>query len=79
MQIKVKTFGIASEIMSGKEVVMEISGNSVADLRRELSRKYPSLDKLNSLFIAVNRNYSEDEMELKETDEIALIPPVSGG
>lgn len=79
MQVKVKTFGIASDIMNGKEVVMEISGNSVADLRRELSRKYPSLDKLNSLFIAVNRNYSEDETILIESDEIALIPPVSGG
>jgi molybdopterin converting factor small subunit len=31
------------------------------------------------LFIAVNQNYAADDAALKETDEIVLIPPVSGG
>ena len=32
-----------------------------------------------SLYIAVNKEYAKDDLVLKETDEIALIPPVSGG
>ena len=79
MQLTIKTFGITSDIMNGKNVTMELAGTTVADLRKALSAKYPSLDKLNSLFIAVNRAYAEDATTLKETDEVALIPPVSGG
>jgi molybdopterin synthase sulfur carrier subunit len=79
MRLTIKTFGIASDIMSGKNVAVEITGNTVGDLRKELSIKYPSLDKLNSLFIAVNRAYADNETILLATDEIALIPPVSGG
>jgi molybdopterin synthase sulfur carrier subunit len=29
--------------------------------------------------IAVNNNYAEDDIILQATDEVALIPPVSGG
>lgn len=79
MQLTIKTFGITSEIMGGKTVSFDVAGNTVSDLRKALSAKYPALNKLNSLFIAVNRAYAEDATMLKETDEIALIPPVSGG
>jgi molybdopterin synthase sulfur carrier subunit len=44
-----------------------------------LIEKYPSFQKLSSLRIAVNEEYAEDHTEIKETDEIVLIPPVSGG
>ena len=79
MKCRIKTFGIARDILGSKELILEISGNTVADLRNDLSKQYPKLESLNSLFIAVNQNYAEGETELKETDEIALIPPVSGG
>ena len=79
MELTIKTFGIASDILGGKNVTIKITGNTVGDLRKELSAKFPSLDKLNSLFIAVNRAYAEDERALSTADEIALIPPVSGG
>jgi molybdopterin converting factor small subunit len=32
-----------------------------------------------SLRIAVNQKYSPDEIELKDGDEVAFIPPVQGG
>jgi len=79
MKVKVKTFGISRDILGGREVLVEINGSTVADLRKSLSTNYPALDKLNSLFIAVNQNYAEDGTHLIESDEIALIPPVSGG
>ncbi len=79
MKVKVKTFGISRDILGGREVTVMVEGSSVGDLRKTLSRLFPALNKLNSLFIAVNQNYAADEVTLSETDEIALIPPVSGG
>jgi molybdopterin synthase sulfur carrier subunit len=79
MIVKVKTFGISRDILGGREVELEMDGNSVADLRSTLSAKFPEVQKLNSLFIAVNREYAGDDQLLYLTDEIALIPPVSGG
>jgi molybdopterin synthase sulfur carrier subunit len=79
MIVKLKTFGIARDILGGREVEVTINGTSVGDLRKTLSTMYPTLNKLNSLFIAVNQEYAADDKALLITDEIALIPPVSGG
>jgi sulfur-carrier protein len=79
MELKIKTFGAARDMMGGKEVVVKINGNDVAALRKALTMNYPSLENLRSLFIAVNQQYAEDTQVLTEIDEIALIPPVSGG
>lgn len=76
---KVKAFGITKDILGGKEMVVDVEGRTVAELRQFLTAKYPSLTRLRSLLIAVNNNYAEETIELNETDEIALIPPVSGG
>jgi molybdopterin converting factor subunit 1 len=79
MKHRIKTFGIASEIMGGRELALEIPGRTVADLRRHLLQRYPALEGLKSLFIAVNQNYADEGTELLANDEIAIIPPVSGG
>lgn len=79
MILKIKTFGISRDILGGREVELDMNGTSVGDLRKSLSLRYPQLDKLNSLFIAVNQEYAPDEKILTAADEIALIPPVSGG
>lgn len=77
--MKIKTFGVARDMMGGKEVVVKIDGNDVAALRKALTTNYPLLETLRSLLIAVNQQYAEDSQTLTEIDEIALIPPVSGG
>jgi len=79
MKHKVKTFGIAREIMGGREVVLDTAGRTVGELKKELLAAYPQLVDLRSLFVAVNLKYADDSMVLTESDEIALIPPVSGG
>lgn len=78
-QYTIRTFGVAREIMGGKEIVVEITGQTVATLRKELIEKFPRLAGLRSFFIAVNHAYAEDIQLLTDTDEIAVIPPVSGG
>ncbi len=76
---RVKAFGITKDILGGKEMVIEATGITVADLRSALNEKYPKLTGLRSLFIAVNNSYADETAVIGEGDEIALIPPVSGG
>ena len=55
-------------------------GSIVADAAAELLRLYPAIagDK-SRLMIAVNEEYQEHDYPLSEDDEVAFIPPVSGG
>jgi molybdopterin converting factor subunit 1 len=76
---RIKAFGITKDIIGDREMVIEVEGQTVAALRQKLQNSYPQLAGLRSLFIAVNSSYAEDGSTIQETDEIALIPPVSGG
>jgi molybdopterin synthase sulfur carrier subunit len=77
-KLKLKAFGIAREIMGGREIEID-SVSTVAELRKLLVNNYPMLKELNSLMIAVNQTYANDDLVVSSTDEIAVIPPVSGG
>ena len=76
---KIKAFGIAREIVGGREVEVECPGQTVAVLKETLEQRFPSLLALRSYFIAVNNVYAADSTLLQPSDEIAIIPPVSGG
>ena len=80
MKCKIKAFGISREIIGSKVLELEIpEGYTIAALKRELFQKYPSFADLKSLYVAVNNEYAGEEILVKDGDEIALIPPVSGG
>lgn len=80
MQIKVRCFGITKDICGGALVYITTPKNStVAELLAELYTTYPDLKTLVSLRVAVNEDYAEAGNKVHPTDEIALIPPVSGG
>lgn len=80
MKCRIKAFGISREIIGSKILEMELpEGYPVADFKKDLFKKYPTLVELRSLYIAVNNEYAEEKAVLREGDEIALIPPVSGG
>ncbi len=76
---KVRAFGVTKDLLGGREAIIEVPGNTVGALRQELAERYPDLLGLKSLYIAVNSDYAEEDRVLGPDDEIALIPPVSGG
>ena len=78
-KFRVKAFGAAKDILGGRETVIEGNFATVEELRRSLNAKFPDMLDLKSIMIAVNHVYAEDAQTLTESDEIALIPPVSGG
>ncbi len=78
--MKVLLFGITRDIV-GDSVIhfSEDIPKTVAELKTKIYELYPKFAGLKSLSIAVNSNYADDTIQLQKTDEIALIPPVSGG
>lgn len=80
MKCTIKAFGISRDILGQRETIMEVSeGCTVAELKAMLFHRFPRLQGLRSLFVAVNSEYANDTRLLAAGDEIALIPPVSGG
>jgi len=79
-------FGITKEIVGSPTLSVptaSVTGrkipSKVGELKEFLGNSYPELKKLSSLAVAVNHNYAQDHERINSYDEIALIPPVSGG
>jgi molybdopterin converting factor subunit 1 len=80
MNIVLKSFGICREIIGSSEEQLQLDQKiSVRTFLENLKNKYPELGNLSSLLVAVNSEYADSEMILADNDEVALIPPVSGG
>jgi molybdopterin synthase catalytic subunit len=81
MQVTVKLFGSIREAAGGKELVVELpEGSTVADLRRLLAQDHPSFEEMGDrLRAAVNYEIVRGNSALSEGDEVAFLPPVSGG
>ena len=63
----------------GEEFIkINASGKTVAELKEELIRNY-KLPKLDTVMTAVNEEFAQDDEVIQDGDEIAFIPPVSGG
>ena len=77
--IKIKCFGVAREIVNNDVLELELSDVSVQELRDSLLKDYPEFSKIKGFMIAVNQEYATDEISISQNDEIAIIPPVSGG
>ena len=80
MTIEIMAFGITKDIVGNTLFQFELpEGSSVKELKEQLQAAYPRMQDLKSLLIAVNEEYGNESHILNEKDEIALIPPVSGG
>jgi molybdopterin synthase sulfur carrier subunit len=78
--IKVLLFAGIAEKMGQQQLVVEQHGITVQDLRKWLTQQYPEITiDLERAMIAVNEEFADDQTLLKMDDEIAIIPPVSGG
>ena len=80
MTVKLVAFGIAKEILQNSTLTFPLEGETrIGALKIALVEAYPAFDKLRSLRFAVNEDYQEDDYEIQPTDEVVIIPPVSGG
>lgn len=81
MRVHVLFFGILQDLTGKKSDWLDFSaGGSVRDVFQHYASTNPKLtDHLASLAVAVNQQYASFDTELKDGDEVALLPPVSGG
>jgi molybdopterin converting factor subunit 1 len=81
MQITVRLFAALHDVAGVRELTLEVpEGAAVRDLARELWQRYPGLRAhAPTTAYAVNAEYVPDGHPLHDGDEVALIPPVSGG
>lgn len=78
--LSVLLFGIARDLTGQLSLPVPLApGGRVVDLLDTLHAQYPALTGIKSLLIAVNGEYAESDQMLHHHDEIAIIPPVSGG
>ena len=56
----------------------ELSTN-VEKLKSHILSQYPAFQDVSSLAVAVNNEYATGQDPINEGDEVAIIPPVSGG
>lgn len=81
MTVRLRFFASLRERVRCAEANWELpEGATVHDLWHSLSAHYPQLKELSSsITFAVNREYVKRDHLLAAGDEVALIPPVSGG
>jgi molybdopterin converting factor subunit 1 len=81
MRVRVLFFGTLKDLAGKSSDLLELPESaSVADLLAHYQGRIPRFkDSLPSLAVAVNQQYAGPETKLKTDDEVALLPPVSGG
>ncbi len=81
MKARIKLFAALREMAGESEVELDLPETAtVAHVVRELDRRYAGMMKSGvPIMIAVNAEYVSEDHPIQEGDEIAFIPPVSGG
>lgn len=77
MEIKVLLFGEATERVGTSELIA-LDVSSVSALKQWLINEYPILDNF-QFSVAVNKEIIQEDIVLKDQDEVAILPPFSGG
>ena len=79
MKVKVCFFATCREIVGKSEMELELQeGEPISSLIETLQSDYHYFLTM-PIKVAVNAEYAEDDYRLQDGDEVALIPPISGG
>jgi len=80
MTINILAFGIARDILGSSLMNLQVNEAVTSDgLKAELEQQFPGLKNISSFMIAINNEYAQPGQIILPGDEIAIIPPVSGG
>jgi len=81
MRVRVLFFGVLKDLAGKSSDSLDLPENSsLRDLLAHYESNLPTIRaSLHSLAVAVNQQYAGPDTRLKADDEVALLPPVSGG
>jgi molybdopterin converting factor subunit 1 len=78
--MEILAFGIVKDIFLTTSIDLIVDEDiTVGALKQKLEGRYPQLRGISSYMVAVNDEYASDDSIIKNNDEVAIIPPVSGG
>ncbi len=79
--LSIKLFASIRQAMNSNEIKIDIDNEiTVLQMKEIIFKTFPNLKKSNiPFFVAVNHKYVTDSDVITTNDEVALIPPVSGG
>ena len=81
MRVTVRLFARLRDIAGASEMQREVPpGATVSTIWRQLVGEFPDFDRYErSISTAVNADYARMDAAVGEGDEVAFLPPVSGG
>lgn len=81
MHVTVRLFARLKELTGAAEIPRQLpDGSTAEDAWNALARDFPELARYStSVSCAVNESYARFTTPLSEGDEVAFLPPVSGG
>ncbi|HEX77395.1 MAG TPA: molybdopterin converting factor subunit 1 [Dehalococcoidia bacterium] len=79
MKIRVRFFAGLRELAGHRQIELEVPpATTVASLRELVGDRFPGLKRAPAQ-VAVNAEFAPPEQVLQAGDEVALLPPMSGG
>jgi len=81
MKIKIRLFARYRELIGSPETNLEVqSGITSGTFKNQIENFFPQLkNHAPNLLIAINGEFVDSNLTLKEGDEVAILPPLSGG
>lgn len=81
MRVRVLLFAALKDLVGSGEIEWSgRDGATLGDLLEDLEARHPRLaDHRRTLLLAVNHEFADPGARLRDGDEVALMPPVSGG
>ncbi len=78
--IRVRLFGAAADRAGTREAEIPSGATTLDELWPLLAERYPDLSPMReTLAFAVNEEYARGDTRVEPGDEVAILPPVSGG
>jgi molybdopterin converting factor subunit 1 len=81
MRVTVRLFARLSDIAGASELARDVAaGATIGDVWHQLTGEFPELARYErSISSAVNADYARMDRAISDGDEVAFLPPVSGG
>ncbi len=81
MKVKLLLFASLKDIAGRRDLEMELDdGSTLQQVTEKLASLYPEIGRMqNSVRIAINQEFADESIPLNNGDEIAFLPPMSGG